>query len=103
VIPARANIRKSSKLLDLVTEPTVALPPYQKLKDTGTVLPGMDFSKEQKDKIYKANKAFYKKGDIVSDDDGKPFWKSMTRRRSLMSITSLREPRAEPTTTSTRE
>jgi 5-methylcytosine-specific restriction endonuclease McrA len=69
VIPARQNIAKSDKL-DLDKEPSVPLKPYKGLKDPPGVMYGKEFSKEQKDEIYRANRKFYKKHSIISDADG---------------------------------
>lgn len=70
VIPARVNLAKSDKR-HLATEPDEPLPPYAHLKDPKNVSKGAEFSKEQKDAIYAANKRYYKVKSIVSDHDGK--------------------------------
>jgi 5-methylcytosine-specific restriction endonuclease McrA len=70
VIPANTNISKGQKLL-LGREPTKALKPYRALAAAETeVVPFMDFSAEQRDKIYEANKDYYGLDAIISDQDG---------------------------------
>lgn len=69
VISASDNITKGNKV-DTVAEPNKALKPYQALSDEGFVIgPQRNFTPEQKNLIYAANKAYYGAGSVVSDLD----------------------------------
>ncbi|MEM8639199.1 MAG: hypothetical protein AAGG51_10345 [Cyanobacteria bacterium P01_G01_bin.54] len=71
VLSAASNIAKSDKG-KIKQEPDNPLKPYKNLKDSDhNIIAGGEFSAAQKKEIYEANKAYYGKGKIVSDEDGK--------------------------------
>lgn len=72
VLSAKSNISKSDKTTEIKQEPSESLKPYKDLDDSNhTIEKRREFSAEQKKDIYKANINYYKKGGIISDEDGK--------------------------------
>jgi 5-methylcytosine-specific restriction endonuclease McrA len=70
VLSKTSNVSKSNRLL-VEEEPDEALPPYRGLTvDRGEVIGrGREFSAKQRDRIYKANKRYYRQRAIISDED----------------------------------